>query len=115
MPAADTLARLPATRAGLAVAPGAGLRAVVGQGRRWLATLSRGFAVELIVLAIASASIALMVVLAGGALDRPAPYAPMLIASPPLDPVTGVDIRDGVVANGMVTPYMERVNGTPDP
>jgi len=55
-----------------------------------------------------------MVLIGGEAIGR----AAIVITLPPspstVDPATGVDIRDGVVANGMVTPWMERANA-PDP
>ncbi len=115
MHAANTLARLPATRPGLATGPGAWVGAAFAVGRRWLASAPREWVAEMIVLAVVSASIALMVVLAGAALDRQAASATLITYPTMLDPVSQVDIRDGVVANGLVTPYMERVNGTPDP
>lgn len=62
---------------------------------------------------LASLLLALTVLLCGAAIAQTATTATM----PPgslLDPETGIDIRDSVVANGMVTPWMERMR-TPDP
>jgi hypothetical protein len=63
---------------------------------------------------LASLLLALIVLLGGEAVGHTPPAVAMPPSSPPLDPETGVDIRDGVIANGMVTPWMERMRA-PDP
>jgi hypothetical protein len=78
-----------------------------------LLRLPTGYLVEVLVLIAAGAMIGLMVLWGGTVIGRPeaAPW----IAAPPLPGVGPLEIdpRDSTVANGGVTPYMERVN-TPD-
>lgn len=82
--------------------------------RRVLNAPTRRLLTEMLVALLASLLVALMVLLGGDAVGQTATAVAIPPSSPPLDPSTGVDIRDSVVANGMVTPWMERMN-TPDP
>jgi len=81
---------------------------------RSLKVLTYGRARAVLIPVLASLLVALMVLVGGAVIGQTAAATAVLPSSPPLDPETGVDIRDGVVANGMVTPWMERMR-TPDP
>ena len=74
----------------------------------------RRLAWEALVPVMAGVIMAMMVLLGGLMAARTTAYVVIPPSSSTVDPVTGVDPRDGVVANGWVTPWMERIN-TPDP
>ena len=74
----------------------------------------RRLAGEALVPVTAGAIMALMVLLGGLMAARTTTYVVIPPSSSTVDSVTGVDPRDGVVANGWVTPWMERTNA-PDP
>ncbi|MCC6174422.1 MAG: hypothetical protein IT305_03870 [Chloroflexi bacterium] len=84
------------------------------QDRRLPPSTARRLAMEALVPVIVSVFMALMVLLGGAMVGRTTAYVIISPSSSTVDAVTGVDPRDSVVANGWVTPWMERANA-PDP
>ncbi|MCC6179832.1 MAG: hypothetical protein IT305_31350 [Chloroflexi bacterium] len=83
-------------------------------GHRLPAAPVRRLAVEALAPAVAGVIMSLMVLVGGLLVMRSTAHVVIPPSPSTVDPVTGVDPRDGVVANGWVTPWMERANA-PDP
>ena len=71
-------------------------------------------AMDILVPVSASVIMALLTLVGGEAIGRTDAVTTLPPSTATLDPATGIDPRDSVVANGWVTPWMERANA-PDP
>lgn len=72
----------------------------------------RHLARDAVVPVVSGVIMSLMVLLGGLMAARTTTYVVIPPSSFTVDPVTGIDPRDGVVANGWVTPWMERANAS---